>query len=110
MNLLTRWSRSAAAATLLLAGSAQASADEIGDFAGQIAGNSAAFRLVLDRLSSPEIARLAVESAVRGDARAFNQLFEGIELQVPNKCFYISDVIETVSSHFTMVEECRVRD
>lgn len=109
MNLLTRLGGSAAAA-LLLAGSAQAPADEIDDLAGQIAGRSAAVRLVLDRLSAPETARLVVESAVRGDARAFNQLFEGIELEVPNKCFYISELIETMSSSQVWVQECSIRD
>jgi hypothetical protein len=112
MNVLTRMGRTAAAAALALASSsAPASAQEpLDDLAGHIATQSRALNQVLDRLGRPDIARAVVDSALRGDARTFEGLFEGVELQVPNRCVWIADTVEKLTSTFVGLEqECRLR-
>jgi hypothetical protein len=111
MPLLTRLGGMAAAAALVLAVAAPAPAQELDDVAQRIAAQSAALGQVLDRLSRPDVARAVVDSAVRGDARTFEGLFKGIEVQVPNKCVWIADTVEKLTSTFVGFEEqCRLRD
>jgi hypothetical protein len=110
MRLITRLGGLAAAA-LLLAVAPPAPAQELDDIAGHIAEQSAALGQVLDRLSKPEVARAVVDSAVRGDARTFEGLFEGVEVKVPNRCVWIADTVERLTSSFVALEEqCRLRD
>lgn len=109
MDLVTRLGRSAAAAALVLAGTA-ASAQEVGDLAHQIATRSAALSQVLDRLSVPETAQTLVNSAIAGDPRAFNRIFDGIELPVVNKCFWISELVEKLTTSGGFVEQCWLRE
>src|SRR6267378_2940132 len=111
MTLLTRLSRAAAAASLVLAVIASAHAQELDNLANHIATQSAALSQVLDRLSRPDTARAVVESALKGDARTFTQIFDGIDVKVPNKCVWISDTVEKLTSTFVGFEEqCRLRD
>lgn len=113
MTLLTRLGRLAAATALVLAvtAPAPAPAQELHDLARHIAEQSAALNQVLDRLSRPEIARAVVDSALEGDARTFEGIFEGVEVKVPNKCVWIADTVEKLTSKFTGFEEqCRVKD
>jgi len=111
MTLLTRLSRGAAAAALVLAATAPAPAQEIDALAQHIAKQSAALNQVLDRLSRPESARAVVDSALRGDARTFEGIFEGIEVKVPNKCVWIADTVEKLTSTFVGFDrECWLRD
>jgi len=110
MRLITRLGGLAAAA-LLLAVAPPAPAQELDDIAGHIAAQSAALGPLLDRLSKPEVAHAVVDSAFRGDARKFEGLFEGIEVQVPNKCVWIADTVEKLTSTFVgFGEECRLRN
>lgn len=111
MTLLTRLGRAAAAAALVLAVTAPAQAQELDDLAQHIAAQSAALNQVLDRLKNPDIARAVVTSALENDARSFEGLFEGIDVQVPNKCVWIADTVEKLTSTFIGFEEqCWLRD
>lgn len=111
MTLLTRLGRAAAAAALVLAVTAPAPAQELDDLAQHIAAQSAALDQVLDRLKQPEIARAVVDSALKGDARRFEAIFEGVELKVPNKCVWIADTVEKLTSTFVgLVRECTLRN
>ena len=108
MTLLTRM---AAAAALVFAAGAGAHAQELDDIAQHIASQSAALDQVLDRLKQPEIARAVVDSALKGDLRRFEGLFEGVEVKVPNKCVWIADTVEKLTSSFVGLEEqCVLRD
>jgi hypothetical protein len=110
MRLITRLGGMAAAA-LLLAAAPPAPAQELDDIAGHIAAQSAALGPVLDRLSKPEVARAVVDSAVRGDLRTFEGLFEGVEVKVPNKCVLIAETVEKLTSTFVGLEpKCHLRD
>jgi hypothetical protein len=111
MTLRTRIARVAAAAALVLAVTVPTEAQELDDLAQHIASQSAALGQVLDRLSRPEIARAVVATALEGDARKFEGLFEGIDVEVPNRCVWIADTVEKLTSTFVgFAEECRLRD
>ena len=109
MRLITR-RRGLAAAALVLAMAAPAPAQELDDISKHIAAQAAALGPLLDRLSKPEVARAVLESAARGDAPAFEGLFEGIEVKVPNRCVWIADTVEKLTSTFVGFErQCRLR-
>jgi hypothetical protein len=110
MKLVTLLGRSAAVAALLLAVTAQAPADEVDDLARQIAGRSAALSQLMERLSAPETALTLVNSAVTGDARSFNRIFEDIDFQVEDRCFWVSKLVEKLTSTLSQAEECWLRD
>jgi hypothetical protein len=111
MTLLTRIAGAAAAAALVIGGVAPAQAQEpLDDLARHLSAQSQALNQVLERLSQPETARAVVDSAVRGDRLTFEGLFEGIEVQVPNKCVWVADTVEKLTSKFVGFEErCRRR-
>jgi len=111
MRLLTRLAVMAAAASLVLAIAAPAPAQEFDDLADHIAQQAGALGQVMDRLRQPEIARGVVESALKGDPSAFEGLFDGIEVKVPNKCVWIADTVEKLISKFDGFEnQCWLRD
>ena len=111
MTLLTRLGRVAAAAALVLALTAPASAQELDELAQHIASQSAALDQVLDRLKHPETARAVVTSALKNDPWAFERLFEGIDVPVRDKCVWIADTVEKLTSTYVgLGEECTLRD
>lgn len=109
MRLITRLGGLAAAA-LVLAVAAPAHAQELDDIAKHLSAQSLTLGQVLDRLSKPEVARAVVESAAHGDAPTFESLFDGIEVKVPNKCVWIAETVEKLTSTFVGREtQCRLR-
>jgi hypothetical protein len=111
MRLLIHLGVTVAAAALVLSVSAPAPAQDFDDLADHIAQQAGALGQVMDRLRRPEVARAVVETALKGDPRGFEGLFDGIEVEVPNKCVWVADTVEKLTSTFVGFEnQCWLRD
>jgi hypothetical protein len=108
MNLVTRLGLPAAA--LVLTVSTSARAQEVDPLAQQIAAHSAATLQVLERLSAPQTAQRFVNAAIAGDPRTIDDILNGIELPVVNKCFWVSELVEKFTSSTGFVQQCWVRE
>jgi hypothetical protein len=63
------------------------------------------------QLSSPEAARKLLDSLAGGNAAAFNQIVDRVEIPVYGKCFWVQELIERVVMTPTgFVEECWLRE
>ena len=109
MNLVTHLGRVAAAAALVLTVTPVAPAQELDPLTQQISATSAALIPLLERLSSPDVSRRLIDTAIRGDVRGYNQILDGIELPVVDKCFWVTEVLQKFTTVGGFVEQCSVR-
>jgi hypothetical protein len=111
MRLFTRLGLTGVAAVLVLSVAAPAPAQEFDDLADHIAQQAGAMSQVMERLRRPEVARAVVESALKGDPRGFEGLFDAIDVPVLDKCVWIADTVEKLTSKFVGFEkQCSLRD
>ena len=76
---------------------------------GSLATQFQAMQVLSSRLSKPEEVGKLVDILAARDAKAFNVWVDGLDLPVPDKCWWVQDTLERAVSSRELQEVCRVR-
>jgi hypothetical protein len=86
---------------------------DLEDLHRDLADRFSALSRLFAEFGSPKGARRLVDTLVSGDAAAFNQLLDPLDLPtIPplGKCFWVREIIDRVVVTTTLVEVCTLRD
>lgn len=109
---LSLWAAAAVAACVLTAGGASAQEPfppphpELDE---SLATDFQAMQILSSRLSKAEEVGKLVDILATRDAKAFNGWVDGLELPVPDKCWWVQDKLEHAFSKGEFQEVCRVK-
>lgn len=77
----------------------------------ELAGRFGALSQLFGKLSSSKASQELLDSLTSGDAAAFNQLIDIVDMPILGKCFWVREIIErVVVTPAGFVEECWLRD
>jgi hypothetical protein len=86
---------------------------ELEDLHRNLADRFSALSRLFAEFGSPKGAQRLVDTLVSGDAAAFNQLIDPLDVpDIPQlgKCFWVREIIDRVVVTATLVEVCTLRD
>jgi hypothetical protein len=106
---LALWAAAVAACVLTAGGASAQEPFPHPELDGSLATEFQAMQVLSSRLSKPEDVGKLVDILVARDAKAFNAWIDGLDLSVPDKCWWVQDKLERTFSSRELQTVCRVR-
>ena len=106
---LALWAAAVAACVLTAGGASAQEPFPHTDLDESLATQFQAMQVLSIRLSKPEEVGKLVDILAARDAKAFNVWVDGLDLPVPDKCWWVQDKLERTISSQKLEEVCRVR-
>jgi hypothetical protein len=106
---LALWAAAVAACVLTAGGASAQEPFPHTDLDESLATQFQAMQVLSSRLSKPEDVGKLVDILAEHDAKAFNVWVDGLDLPVPDKCWWVQDTLERTFSSRELQNVCRVR-
>jgi hypothetical protein len=106
---LALWAAAVAACVLTAGGASAQEPFPHPELDESLATQFQGMQILSSRLSKPEEVGKLVDILAARDAKAFNVWVDGLELPVPDKCWWVQDKLERAFSSQELQEVCRVR-
>jgi len=107
---LALWDAAVAACVLTAGGASAQEPFPHTDLDESLATQFQAMQVLSTRLSKPEEVGKLVDILAARDAKAFNVWVDGLELPVPDKCWWVQDKLDVAFSSSHQEYVCRVRE